>query len=160
MSGEDIRTVVLYCTDVMVDDTGAVVRLMPQLIGELSAVVNVTAMCGNEAQAQRVRRAYAGVVKTVTIGSDSGSGEGSVLEELVHRETLNGTSTLFVDHNPKRCMRAVRMGIPAGVFVDAPRLYRDLGLWGILPLNHSLHDVEAHLTGLGAAQADPGAERK
>jgi len=52
---------------------------------------------------------------------------------LIERNVLKPGSSMWVDHNSLRCMAAIRQGIDAGIFVDARRLYRDLGLWGLMP---------------------------
>jgi hypothetical protein len=42
--------------------------------------------------------------------------------------------TLWVDYDSPRAGIAIRCGIDAALCVDARRLRRDLGLWGLLPL--------------------------
>jgi hypothetical protein len=57
-----------------------------------------------------------------------------LFETLVTSKVIIPGSSLWVDHNPSRTSVAIRQGIDASVFVDADRLYRDLGLWGLVPL--------------------------
>lgn len=52
---------------------------------------------------------------------------------LIEQNVLKPGSSMWVDHNSLRCMAAIRQGIDVGIFVDARRLYRDLGLWGLVP---------------------------
>lgn len=56
----------------------------------------------------------------------------TLFRSLVERNVLKPGSTMWVDHNALRCMAAIRQGIDAGIFVDARRFYRDLGLWGLI----------------------------
>lgn len=58
----------------------------------------------------------------------------AVLQSLVEAEVIIPGKSIWVDHHPVRTMVAVRQGIDASIFVDGKRLYRDLGLWGIVPL--------------------------
>ena len=51
---------------------------------------------------------------------------------LVNMNIIVPGSSLWVDHHPKRSHVAVRQGIDVAIFVDARRLRRDLGLWGLM----------------------------
>ena len=57
-----------------------------------------------------------------------------ILRYLVKEHVIEPGQSLWIDHDPIRTMLAVREGIDAGIFVDSKRFYRDLGLWGIVPL--------------------------
>lgn len=60
------------------------------------------------------------------------SGHQALLQSLVEAGVIIPGKSLWIDHHPVRTMLAVRQGIDASVFVDSKRLYRDLGLWGII----------------------------
>ncbi len=62
-------------------------------------------------------------------------GHQSMLQSLVEAGVIIPGKSLWIDHHPIRTMLAVRQGIDASVFVDSERLYRDLWLWGIVPLD-------------------------
>ncbi len=55
---------------------------------------------------------------------------------LIERDVFKPGSSMWVDHNSLRCMAAIRQGIDVAIFVDARRLYRDLGLWGLVPFEN------------------------
>ena len=55
-----------------------------------------------------------------------------LVEMLVESSVIVPGSSLWVDQNPARTAVAIRRGIDASIFVDARRLYRDLGLWGLV----------------------------
>lgn len=57
-----------------------------------------------------------------------------ILHSLVEEGVIIPGHSLWVDHHPKRTMLALRQGIDASIFVDSKRFYRDLWLWGIVPL--------------------------
>jgi len=60
----------------------------------------------------------------------------TLFRQLIELNVLKPGSSMWVDHNSLRCMAAVRQGVDAGIFMDARRLYRDLGLWGMLPFRN------------------------
>jgi len=43
-------------------------------------------------------------------------------------------NSVLVDWNPLRTKAALNAGLDAAIFEDTNRFYRDLGLWGIVPL--------------------------
>jgi hypothetical protein len=55
----------------------------------------------------------------------------SQLSHLVAVGVLEPGHSLLIDPDPIRTMAAVRAGLDASIFVDTPRLVRDLALWGI-----------------------------
>jgi FMN phosphatase YigB (HAD superfamily) len=63
-----------------------------------------------------------------------------LLPRLVKAGVIVPGRTLLVDDDPLRAETAIRAGLDAALFVDARRLYRDLGLWGLVPLRQSLPD--------------------
>jgi FMN phosphatase YigB (HAD superfamily) len=63
-----------------------------------------------------------------------------LLPRLVDVGIIVPGRTLLVDDDPLRAETAIRAGLDAALFVDARRLYRDLGLWGLVPLRQSLPD--------------------
>jgi hypothetical protein len=63
-----------------------------------------------------------------------------LLPRLVEAGVITPGRTLLVDDDPLRAETAIRAGLDAALFVDARRLYRDLGLWGLVPLRQSLPD--------------------
>lgn len=62
-------------------------------------------------------------------------GHQAILQSLVEAGVIIPGKSLWIDHHPVRTMLAVRQGIDASIFVDSERLYRDLGLWGIVSLD-------------------------
>lgn len=61
-------------------------------------------------------------------------GHESMLQAMGEAGVIIPGKSLWIDHHPIRTMLAVRQGIDAGIFVDGRRLYRDLWLWGMVPL--------------------------
>jgi hypothetical protein len=64
------------------------------------------------------------------------AGEGgfpAVLETLLRRGEIVPGRSLWVDDNSLRTSEALRRGVDAAVFVRPRQLYRDLGLWGLVP---------------------------
>lgn len=59
----------------------------------------------------------------------------AMLQSLVEAGVIIPGKSLWIDPHPIRTMLAIRQGIDATVFVDSERLYRDLGLWGIVSLD-------------------------
>lgn len=55
------------------------------------------------------------------------------LQALVADGAIRPGRTLWVDYHSPRTSAAIRTGIDAAIFVDIPRLRRDLGLWKIVP---------------------------
>jgi hypothetical protein len=65
---------------------------------------------------------------------DSGmASNGCPFKALSQTGQLHSGATLLVDRNARRATAAIRQGWDVAIYVDAPRLRRDLGLWGILP---------------------------
>lgn len=62
-----------------------------------------------------------------------------LFRSLIEWNVLKPGSSMWVDHNSLRCMAAIRQGIDVGIFVDARRLKRDLGLWGLMPFTNRQH---------------------
>jgi hypothetical protein len=56
-----------------------------------------------------------------------------LFERLIQYEVLRPGSTLLADHDALRSSTAIRVGLDVAIYVDADRLRRDFGLWGILP---------------------------
>lgn len=61
-----------------------------------------------------------------------------LLSRLVDAGIIVPGRTLLVDDDPLRAETAIRAGLDAALFVDARRLYRDFGLWGLVPLRQTL----------------------
>jgi hypothetical protein len=59
----------------------------------------------------------------------------AILQSLVDAEVIIPGKSLWIDHHPIRTMLAIRSGIDSSIFVDGDRLYRDLWLWGMVPLD-------------------------
>jgi hypothetical protein len=57
-----------------------------------------------------------------------------LFERLVAARAVTPGHTLWVDAHSPRTSEALRRGIDAAIFVDARRLRRDLGLWGLVAL--------------------------
>jgi hypothetical protein len=57
-----------------------------------------------------------------------------LFDALTAEGVIRPGSTLWVDYDSPRAMIAVRRGIDAALCVDARRLRRDLGLWGLVPM--------------------------
>jgi hypothetical protein len=155
MTGQ-IHSIVFYAPQVLLDAGGEAVPLMEALVSELAASRRVVAVCPDDACGVRVRELYGESLTAVHVeDATSATGRGTAKPDETHGSFIAGlraagvlddTTTLYVDHHPRRCMAAVRSGVPAGIFEDAARLYRDLGLWGLVPLDHSLEGVRAHLS--------------
>jgi hypothetical protein len=141
-----IHSVVFYAPGVLVDTEGQALAGMPAVLRELhSSGLELRAVCPDEAVAAHVAGAYADHAVPSSVVADPGGPHGVLIDELLRRGVLDRASTLFIDHHPRRCMAAVRHDIHAGIFEDSPRLFRDLGLWGLVPLIHSLADVKVRL---------------
>lgn len=67
------------------------------------------------------------------LGPDSDNA--TLFSALIERNILTPGSSMWVDRNSLRCMAAIRQGVDAGIFVDARRFYRDLGLWSLVPFS-------------------------
>jgi hypothetical protein len=57
----------------------------------------------------------------------------ALLEMLIAEGALTPGQSLWVDHHSGRASSVIRSGLDAAIFVDAARLYRDLGLWSLVP---------------------------
>ena len=147
MSIDNINTIVFFSKNVLVSNDGTAVKLMPELVRELPGAFRTVAVWADDQDAKAVTRVYGDAVDQVMVENAEERSNESVLEELVRNATLVHGTTLFIDHHPKRCMAAVRAGVFAGIFEDASRLYRDLGVWGFFPFSRSLRAVEAYLGG-------------
>jgi hypothetical protein len=145
MSAADISAAVFYAPDVLLNADGSPVRLMPRIVRELSGSLEVAAVCPDTETVTRVSKVYGNTVARSAVAGTTGDHR-AMLRELLGTGILNASTTLFIDHHPRRCMEAVKLGIHAGIFEDAVRLYRDLGLWGLVPLIHRLSEVEEHLS--------------
>jgi hypothetical protein len=62
----------------------------------------------------------------------------ALLEALVLSGRMKPGHSLWVDHHSLRTSEALRCGVDAAVFVHSGQLYRDLGLWGLVPVTVSL----------------------
>lgn len=145
MSAADISAVVFYAPEVLLEADGSPIELMPELVRELAGSLELTAVCPDEGTASSVSQVYGNeIARRVVVGATQD--HRALLRELLRQGVLNASTTLFIDHHPRRCMEAVKLGIHAGVFEDALRLYRDLGLWGLVPLMHQLREAEEHLS--------------
>lgn len=141
-----IHSVVFYAPGVLVDSDGRALDGMPAVLRELhSSGLELRAVCPDEAVAAHVAGAYAEHAVPASVVSEPDGPHGAVVDELLRRGVLDGATTLFIDQNPRRCMAAVRHDVFAGIFEDPPRLFRDLGLWGLVPLIHSLAEVKVRL---------------
>ena len=145
MSAADVSAVVFYAPGVLLEAAGRPVRLMPQLVRELADGLELATVCPDEETSSAVSQVYGHAVGRPTVAAPTDDHR-AMLRELLAQGILNASTTLFIDHHPRRCMEAVKLGIHAGIFEDALRLYRDLGLWGLVPLLHNLHAVEEHLS--------------
>jgi phosphoglycolate phosphatase-like HAD superfamily hydrolase len=58
----------------------------------------------------------------------------ALLDALLRRGQIVSGRSLWVDDHSLRTTVALRRGIDAAVFVHARQFYRDLGLWGLVPL--------------------------
>jgi hypothetical protein len=67
------------------------------------------------------------------LGPDSDNA--TLFSALIDRNILTPGRSMWADHNSLRCMAAIRQGVDAGIFVDAQRFYRDLGLWSLVPFS-------------------------
>ena len=58
----------------------------------------------------------------------------SLFEYLIENEVMKPGRTVMVDWHSQQPSAAINTGLDAAIFIDAARFYRDLGLWGIVPL--------------------------
>ncbi len=58
----------------------------------------------------------------------------SLFANLLNIAVIHPGNTILVDWNSHRTRSAISVGLDAAIFVDTARFYRDLGLWGIVPL--------------------------
>lgn len=56
-----------------------------------------------------------------------------LISALVREGVILPGKTLLVDGCPERARQAIRAGVDVALFVDVPRLRRDLALWKLLP---------------------------
>lgn len=63
-----------------------------------------------------------------------------LFERLKTSELIVPGKTLFIDYDWLRAEATIRSGLDVALFVDVRRLYRDLGLWGLVPLRQTLPD--------------------
>jgi hypothetical protein len=68
------------------------------------------------------------IVYTAGLGGYTG-----LFERLVAAGAIIPGHTMWVDFHSRRTSEALSKGIDAAIFVDARRLRRDLGLWGLVP---------------------------
>lgn len=141
---EIISRIVLFARGVLVDERWEPIRLMPEFVRATAGVKELTAVCTDRAPQHLVASLYPPLAQATVTVDATVSGEAQ-LRALLDRGVLDTDSTLLVDGDPRRCMSAIRLGIHAGIFEDAPRLYRDIGLWGFVPRNDSLSSVTALL---------------
>jgi hypothetical protein len=69
----------------------------------------------------------------VWIAAEEG-GSPALLEALVRGGQIVPGRSLWVDHHSLRTSEALRRGVDAAVFVHPRQFYRDLGLWGLVPV--------------------------
>ncbi len=65
---------------------------------------------------------------------DTGGDYEKLFKALVKAEVIEPGRSLWIDHNSARTSTAIRQEIDSAICVDANRLYRDLGLWRLVPL--------------------------
>ncbi len=118
---------------------------MPKLIGELAATVEMALASDYPRrwlepalEQGRLARWFADERAFVIAERGVPADSGVLFEALVGSGVITPGSSLWIDHNPARTAVALRRGIDAGIFVDAGRLYRDLGLWGLVPFGSRL----------------------
>jgi hypothetical protein len=63
----------------------------------------------------------------------AGEGYDHLFGEAVRRGALDPGASLLIDHHSRRTTAALRQGIDTAIYVDAPRLRRDLALWALPP---------------------------
>ena len=134
------RHILFYASRVLLDDAGKPLSGMGVLLDRLSGYDRV-ALCADPDELELVRGAYGSLISEgVRLAGVTG-------DEAPRRSypAFEVEIDLVVDADPLRAMAAVDNGLRTSIFVDAARLYRDLGLWGIVPLNHSLKDVRETL---------------
>lgn len=113
---------------------------MPALLGELAEAYRLRLVAGFPRQWATPVVERAGVARCfsepVLFSAEYGPADcgPALLEKLLASGEIVRDSTLWVDDHPHRAMSAIRLGIDAAIFVDEPRLRRDLGLWSLLPL--------------------------
>jgi len=57
-----------------------------------------------------------------------------LFDNLISEGFMEQGNSVLVDWNPLRTKAALNAGLDAAIFEDTNRFYRDLGLWGIVPL--------------------------
>jgi hypothetical protein len=63
----------------------------------------------------------------------AGAGYDRLFAEAVRRGALRPGESLLIDHHSRRTTAALRIGIDTAIYVDPPRLRRDLALWRLPP---------------------------
>ncbi|MCF7929457.1 MAG: hypothetical protein K9L68_11865 [Spirochaetales bacterium] len=163
MSRKVIDHIVFFDRGVLIDEPAKnPVPLMPALLSGLEGLTRI-AVCEDQDSFDRVNQEYAGLLETCTFVSvhegtekppakphstataqkaagQTAAGYETRLRAIIEAIGFPIESSIIVDANSMRAMVAVDLGLYVGIFVDAPRLNRDLGLWGIVELSHSLEE--------------------
>lgn len=146
MSDQRIRRLVFRIDGVLIDDEGRATRDMPALLSELAESLDLWA-AGSRKDCDHLATLtdYRGALVAAHIVELADGPIGEVLDGLVVRRVIEKDRTVWVDWHPRQAMTAIRRGLDAALFEDAARLYRDLGLWGLVALIPDLEQVRAHL---------------
>ena len=154
MNNQRIQRLVFRIDGVLVNGAGQAIAGMPELIRELADSLDLWA-AGSRADCDQLAALaeYRGAIAEAHIVETADGPIGERLDGLVAGQVIDKGHAVWVDWHPRQAMTAVRRGIDAALFEDAARLYRDLGLWGLVPLVHDLDLVRAHL-GLGSRKSD------
>lgn len=147
MSTQRITRLVFRADGVLLAQDGSPVAGMPALVAELARSVEVRAVAFDAPARDRLTavdayRALFPVERVVLAPTDDPP---ALFKHLVRDEIMLPGHALWIDSDPHRAMTAVHLGLDAALFEDAARLYRDLGLWGLVPLLPDKAAARAHL---------------
>jgi len=133
MSDQRITRLVFCVEGVLLADDGSPVDAMPALLAELARTVELRAVATDPSRLPTLdayRPSLSPEYMTIADTRDPSA----LFDSLILDRIMLPGHAIWIDQNPHRAMIAIRRGLDAALFEDAPRLYRDLGLWGLVPL--------------------------
>jgi hypothetical protein len=147
MSEQRITRLVFRVDGVLLSGDGSPVASMPALVAELAQSVDVRAAAFGAPARDRLSAldAYRTLLPAERVILAPIADPPVLFDRLVRDKIILPGHTLWIDHDPHRAMTAIRLGLDAALFEDAARLYRDLGLWGLVPLIPDKAAARAHL---------------
>jgi len=144
MSENRITRLVFCVEGVLLAQDGSPVPDMPALLAELAPILELRAVAGNESR-RAALSAYRDSLSPEHVTAADFTDPPALFEALVRDGVILPGQSIWIDHDPHRAMLAIRRGLDAALFEDGPRLYRDLGLWDLVPLIHDKAAARTHL---------------